>query len=215
MIKKFSILLCLLVTSKLVWAESTNQTMTKVVYRDILTNLLSSSFAAQPITLYRFGKKYGRIEEAPDSVLKIHGLIIVDEPDAWMINLITKTGVHMVDSGPTYEFHDLIVSPHAKTQAEFRTFTSLPINKFQFGKEVEFLKTYKAEKLSDHYELIIDGYTIELFPKAGTEIPYQLKIFKGEPLISYLQYDEYKTDLPLDLSLFAPPPGIKISEQSH
>jgi len=213
MIRKISILLCLLATLKLVCAESTNQTMTKIVYRDISTNFLSSSFAAQPRTDYRSGEKYGRTEEAPDPALKIHGLIIVNEPDAWIINLMTKTGIHDLDGGPTYIFHAPIVGFEGKSQAEFQAFKSLLISKFEFGKEMEFLKTYKAKKLSDHYELIIDDYRIELFPKAGTEIPYRLKIFKGKSQISYLQYDEYKTDLPLDLSLFTPPPGIKISER--
>ena len=159
------------------------------------------------------GDKYGRLEEAPDLNLGIHGLLICNEPDAWMINLMTKTGIHDLDGGPTYVFHAPIMGFKGKSQAEFQAFKALPISKFEFGREMEFLKTYKAKKISNHYELIIDDYRIELFPKAGTEIPYRLKIFKGKSQISYLQYDEYKTDLPLDLSLFIPPPDIKISER--
>ena len=198
--------------------------MTKIVHRDISTNHLLSSFAAQPRTLYRMGEKYNRSEEAPDPVLGIHGLIIINEPDAWMINLMDKTGTHMVDGGPTYVVHDCIVSPRNKSQAELQAFKASSISGFEFGKEMEFLKKHKAKKSGslsidgvscDRYELPIDGYLIELFAKNGTEIPYQLKISKEQSQISYLQYDTYRTDLQPDLSLFKPPAGIEISEARH
>ena len=224
MIKTFSMLVCLLSVSKLTFGADTNQTMTKIVYRDISTNVLSNSFAAQPRTLYRMGEKYNRSEEAPDPVLGIHGLIIINEPDAWMINLMDKTGTHMVDGGPTYVVHDCIVSPSSKSQAEFQAFKASSISGFEFGKEMEFLKKHKAKKSGplsiggvsyDRYELTIDDYSIEMFAKNGAEIPYQLKISKEQSQISYLQYDTYRTDLQPDLSLFKPPAGIEISETRH
>jgi hypothetical protein len=220
-IKTFLIPICLLSVSKLTFGADTNQTMTKIVYRDISTNILSNSFAAQPTALYRMGEKYNRSEEAPDPVLGIHGLIIMNEPDAWMINLMDKTGTHMVDGGPTYVVHDCIVSPPNKSQAEFQAFTTSSISGFEFGKEMEFLKKHKAKKSGplsiggvscDRYELTIDGYLIDLFAKNGTETPYQLKVSKEQTQISYLRYDTYRTDLQPDLSLFKPPAGIKISE---
>jgi len=225
-IKTFSILICLLSVSKLTFGADTNQTMTKIIYRDISTNILSNSFAAQPRALYRMGEKYNRSEEAPDPVLGIHGLIIINEPDAWMINLMDKTGTHMVDGGPTYVVHDYIVSPPDpnKSQAEFKAFKTSSISGFEFGKEMEFLKKHKAKKSGplsisgvsyDRYELTIDGYSIEMLAKNGTEIPYQLKISKEQSQISYLQYDTYRTDLQPDLSLFKPPAGIEISEARH
>jgi hypothetical protein len=200
--------------------------MTKIIYRDISTNLLLSSFAVQPKVLYRMGEKYDRSEEAPDPVLGIHGLIIINEPDAWMINLMNKTGTHMVDGGPTYVVHDYIVSapdPN-QSQAEFQAFKTSSISGFEFGKEMEFLKKHKAKKsgalsiggvLCDRYELTIDGYSIELFAISGTEIPYQLKVSKEQAQISYLRYDAYRTDLQPDLSLFKPPSGIEISEMHY
>lgn len=226
MIKFFSILIFLLSVSKLTFGAGTNETMTKIVYRDISTNLLISSFAAQPRTLYRMGDKYNRSEEAPDPVLGIHGLIIINEPHAWMINLMDKTGTHMVDGGPTYVVHDCIVSPPNpnQSQSEFQAFKTNAISGFEFGKEMEFLRNHKARKSGslsiggiscDRYELTIDGYSIELLAKSGTEIPYQLKVSKEQTEISYLRYDNYRTDLQPDLSLFKPPAGIEISEARH
>lgn len=170
------------------------------------------------------GEKYNRSEEAPDPVSGIHGLIIINEPDAWIINLMDKTGTHMVDDGPTYVVHDCIVSPRNKSQAELQAFKASSISEFEFDKEMEFLKKHKAKKSGslsidgvscDRYELPIDGYLIDLFAKNRTEIPYQLKISKEQSQISYLRYDTYRTDLQPDLSLFKPPAGIEISEARH
>jgi hypothetical protein len=166
------------------------------------------------MTHYRCGEKYGRSEEAVDPVMGIHGLIIVSEPDAWMINLIPKTGVHLIDHGPTFTFHDFIIPAQSGTSAEFKTFKQSLISQFEYGKEMEFLKKHKAQKISGRYELAIDDYKIEMSTKGETEIPYRLTIFKGKSQIVNLQYDEFKTDLSFEPLLFVPPPDIKISEQN-
>ena len=90
-------------------ADCVPEKMVKVVFREVTPGIDRGSFAAKPKTLYRLGSKYGRTEEALDSALKIHGLIIVDEPDVWMINLVTRTGQHIVDTGEPYHFHAPIV----------------------------------------------------------------------------------------------------------
>ena len=50
------------------------------------------SFAAQAKRMYRAGSRYCRIEENPDLEHGIHGLVIINEPDTWMVNLLDKTG---------------------------------------------------------------------------------------------------------------------------
>ena len=201
------------------------ETMTKIVHRDISTNYPASSFASKSTTLYRMGTKFGRTEEAPDPDMGIHGLFIVNEPDAWMINMMTKTGTHMVDRGPTFDFHAFIVTLPDRTmsQSDFRTFASSTVSKMEFGREMEFIKSRNARKSliqvgarsCDRYELQVDDYGIELFTKAGTEVPYQVKILKGNKVICYIQYESYQTDLPFDSTLFKPPAGITLSEASH
>src|SRR5271154_3426713 len=78
-------------------AGTTNETMTKMVVRTSAPDVPPDSFAAKPKTIWRVGRKYGRIEEVPDPILGIHGLLICNEPDAWMINLVDKSGKHIVD----------------------------------------------------------------------------------------------------------------------
>src|SRR5207249_2734116 len=90
-------------------ADCVPEKMVKVVLRDVTPGIDRASFAAKPRTLYRWGSKYGRTEEALDSRLKIHGLIVVNEPDLFMVNLATRTGQHIVDTGGPYHFHAPIV----------------------------------------------------------------------------------------------------------
>src|SRR5262245_10654807 len=91
-----------LLCSNVVWAGCAPDKMIKVVFRDETPGLDSSSFAARPKTLYRLGTRYGRLEEVLDSENHRKGLMIANEPDMWMIDLVTKTGQHMVDGGEPY-----------------------------------------------------------------------------------------------------------------
>ena len=47
------------------------------------------SFATKPKTMYRAGNGHCRTEESPDIEQGLHGLMIVNEPDVWMLNLLT------------------------------------------------------------------------------------------------------------------------------
>ena len=83
--------------------------MTKIVSRIISDSVPEGSFASKPKTLYRAGNKYSRTEEELDVENNLHALLIVNEPDTWMINLADKTARHIVDPGPTFNFRAPIV----------------------------------------------------------------------------------------------------------
>src|ERR1700730_2128721 len=76
--------------------------MTKLAVRLESADIPAESFAAKPKVMYRAGTGYCRTEELPDPEHGIHGLMILNEPDAWMVNLLTKTAQHFVDPGPTF-----------------------------------------------------------------------------------------------------------------
>src|SRR5204863_8417778 len=42
------------------------------------------------------------LKKPPDPDRGIHGLLVISEPDFWMVNLLTKTARHGVDPGPTF-----------------------------------------------------------------------------------------------------------------
>ena len=76
--------------------------MLKLAVRLENPNIPKESFAAKPKLMYKAGNGYCRTEELPDPEHGIHGLMIINEPDIWMVNLLAKTAQHYVDSGPTF-----------------------------------------------------------------------------------------------------------------
>jgi hypothetical protein len=108
-------------------------TMTKVSVRLIAPETPSGSFAAQPKTFWRAGTKYARIVESPDAETHIQGLVIISEPDAWMLNLSDKSGRHVVDSGPSFVVHLPIFNKHTGEESG--------VNELEFGTERDFLRS--------------------------------------------------------------------------
>jgi hypothetical protein len=87
------------------FAQQPPKVMTKVEVFLEGPDVPAGSFATKPKVMYRAGTRYCRIEEALDAENGIHGLAITNEPDAWMVNLVTKSGKHMVDPGPKFNCH--------------------------------------------------------------------------------------------------------------
>ena len=80
-------------------------TMTKLTVRLQSPDVPNGAFATKPKVIYRSAAGYCRSEELPDSEHGVHGLMILNEPDAWMVNSLTKTAQHFVDPGPTFNCH--------------------------------------------------------------------------------------------------------------
>lgn len=188
-----------------------SETMTKIVIRNVGGNVDPASFEAKPVTHWRMGTRYGRVQEEPDPNMGIHGLIVVNEPDVWMANLYTKTARHIVDSGPTYVYRVPLLST--------RDFPGFLL--FELGKEFEFIEAHAVEKNGtemvdgqscDRYELAKDGVLVVFHAKEGTRTPFQLEINQGDRQLRKVRYEVYETGLPPDLSLFEAPQGMSIEE---
>ena len=185
--------------------------MTKITTRLIEPAPSLGSFPAQPKTIWRAGTKYARIAEAPDPQHKIHGLVIVNEPDVWMINLFDKSGRHMVDPGPTFNAHLPIfeAAPGAKTK----------VAEVEFGRELEFFTKNKAKRSAgeaisgrptERYEVTIGDTRFVLWTDTQLKKPLRVSCIQGNQTqtIEYLVYEELK----FDPSLFQPPAGIAIQD---
>jgi hypothetical protein len=88
------------------YGEDTPATMTMLTVKLESPEIPKESFAAQPKRIYRSGSRYCRLEENPDLEHGIHGLLIMNEPDSWLINRLDKTAKHMLDPGPTFKLPD-------------------------------------------------------------------------------------------------------------
>lgn len=201
------LLLCLTVVR---FAMADNSKMTHIVFRMADPQIQEGTFPAMPRELWRVGTRYVRMEEPPDPDRGIHGLIIVDEPHAFMINRYNNQGVHFVDPGPTFNVHVPI----------FPFSDSSDISKLEFGHEWEFFLQRNARSMPNvkaegerykSYMLEIDGAGLLLFTDETTGHPVQLSLRSGEATY-VVHYETYQAGLEPDMNLFKVPAGVVITE---
>ena len=187
-------------------------TLTKVVTRSVGPDIVRGSFRAEPITLYRQGSRFLRMEEAADPEQKLHLLSVVAEPDVWVVNRMDMTGRHMVDPGPVFNAHAPIV-----------TGTGVPalFAELEFGCEAQFTRTRAREagtrpvqgKSARIYALQQGDRRLEvLLSDAGT--PVEVAYYEGAKAALVIRYDLFQTGLPDDPALFRKPEGVTFSGEA-
>jgi hypothetical protein len=207
--------LLLLLFATTLTADDTPKTMTRIEVHLEGPQIVAGSFSAKPKVMYRAGTRYCRIEEAEDGENKIHGLLIVNEPDAWMVNLYDKSARHIVDPGPTFNCKlPIFVNVDPKDEA------AILYPDLQFGSELKFFKKMGSTggpgpeedgKKTTQYVIEI-GSTRFVMLTISTPSERPLAVGravgdKGEVFI-YTSYEE----IPFDPKVFARPDDIKISE---
>ncbi len=214
-IKTLEIILVVVLFAHVANAENPQETVTKIVIHVTAPEMQPDSFAAKPKTVWRMGRKCGRIQEEPDKATGMHGLMICNEPHAWMINLQDKSGRHIVDRDPAGEFHvPIVISGNPPQPVK-------PLESFELGEEFKYLKAKGVKATGsasvagqncDRYEVEVADFRVILFSAAGTEVPRRVEVFKDGKRFEEIHYDAYETKIPPDMSLFEPPKGISIVE---
>jgi outer membrane lipoprotein-sorting protein len=210
---KLCVLLLVIFTITISAAQEAPKTMAKVTIK-LVEPRPERPFDAQGKTLWRAGTKYARVEEAPDTGKGIHGLLIINEPDAWMINLFQKSGQHMVDTGPTFNARLPIFNARPVSTAK--------IAELEFGRELDFFTKNNAKPESEttngtttnRYEVTIDGRTLILWTGAESKKPLRVSLVHGEQTQTF-EYVSYQDNLEFDPSLFRPPTGVAVIEPKH
>jgi hypothetical protein len=191
--------------------------MTKVEVRLQGSDVPEGSFASKPRVLYRAGTRYCRVEEAPDPENGIHGLLIVNEPDAWQVNLLPKEARHLVDAGPSFKCHLPIFPGGAGAPGAA---AKKPVPGLEFGLEIEYFTAQGATprpggvlqgQQTTTYVLDADDTKIALFTYGTPERPLAVARTQGNShaIFWYSGYGQ----VPFDPKLFAKPEGVKIEEQ--
>lgn len=194
--------------------------VTKVVFRLIPANSSPAPAEIAPKTIYVAGDRYARIEEPVDA--KTRNLIIVNQPDIWVIDGEQRRGNHMVNPGPDFTVHNPILGPNGPQE----------MFGFEYGREMRFFAEAATKNrigiksvafrdlgskniegtICDVHEIRSGDYRVLLNIIHASQIPHSIKIFLASQPLIQLEYIDYKSDIPFDQSLFKPPDGIAIAE---
>jgi len=212
-----SVLLVLCIFAGTSGAEQLPKTMLKLEVILQSPDVPAGSFASKPKVMYRAGKQYCRTEEAPDPEQGIHGLVIINEPDYWMVNLLAKTAQHGVDPGPTFNCRMPMFADGAlKSPSDDE---SKQIMELEFGLEFEFFKSKGATpqqgpvlrtKPTMVYRVEIGKADLALFTYGSPERPLAVARKRGEKNDIYW-YSGYG-QLDFNPKLFAKPENVKMEE---
>ena len=203
------LLTALLLSSLTLGAQAAGDKMLFVEYRVVSTNLPASSPEAQSRKVWLLGKEFLRFEDVPNPETKVHGLIIVDEPDIWIIDRNKGQGRHAIDPGPQYVIH-FPIFPREQSEK---------LKQLEFGSELKFFQDNGAKVLASQnvdgikcklYRMELDDRELTLFLKPD-DLPLQIEVqsASGKYAVRFLRYDPNQKP---DMSLFKVPPGIKIIE---
>src|SRR5262245_21903422 len=118
---------------------SADRSMVYIEYRFIAVNIKPNSFEASVRKLWRYTDSYARLEEAPNPQTGIHGLLIANAPNSYLINRYTKVARHVVDRGPTYN----VIIPVFPSEREGK------LKQLQMGRELAFFRASGAVVFPD------------------------------------------------------------------
>jgi hypothetical protein len=167
--------------------------------------LPADHFARKPRTVYRLGNHYGLVEEAYDPDRKLQLRVVVSEPDVWMANLADHSGQHMIDPGPSIDFHapvlDAVDSKHWR--------------QMEIGCEVPYMKAVKAavapsDDGGKQYTHSAEGTTVVLTVDRN-EIPKRVDISGAKGKYSMI-YDTYEMLDDASPARFAKPQDVEFVE---
>jgi hypothetical protein len=186
--------------------------MLKVVTVADTPHLDPASFAAKPRTLYRQGERYGRVEEPLNPRTGTQLVFVVNEPDVWVADLVSKRGEHALDPGPSYVFRAQIFGEAASNNTVIRG--------IEFGCEARAMRAAGAkETMVDHetFGRVTQLEHTEASEKIvvlldGKSKPKRLELYYEDKLAFAMNYAEYNDTLPFNPTLFQKPAGIEYQD---
>lgn len=199
------------------------RSLVSMTVRNITPGLQAADPRAQPRRMWRLGATYLRSLEQPvispalqdpKAPMARQSLMIVAEPDIWIIDTASRQARHSLDKGPVFEVRAPIL-PLGDTPLEFRT--------LEYGCEAEFVavrapiaqKTVRwggVDAAIHTYVVGTASLAILMDDRAGE--PLMITYLRDQRPVLVIRYDEYRQGLPEQPELFRPPADVQITEAS-
>jgi hypothetical protein len=175
------------------------------------TDIPADSFFAKPKTFWRASNGYCRVDEEPDPANGLHGNLIINEPDVWMVNLADNTAKHVVDPGPTFNCR-LPIFAMSEEMAKSK------IAELEIGRELEFFRVKGAKQIegpklefeAKYYELSIGDSTFRLVERVDVHVPIMITMKSGDK--TYTARYQMWEEVPFKPGSFSKPTGVKIED---
>lgn len=184
------------------------QMMVKIIYLAGTDERPIDAAGPRPRTFYRLGSQYGRLEEAPDANAAAQHLHVTNMPDSWTVDLASKTGEYRLVSDSSTRFLAPVVGDIEAPDA---------LRALEFGCELAYLTEHAAgppeevtiggHRITNHHASIGE-YRIDLAILEVTGKPFALGIYRGDELVRFVKYLDYRTDLDPAPEKFWPPVGV-------
>jgi hypothetical protein len=186
--------------------------LTHIVTRNISPGLQASDRRAQPRELWRQGAFFLRSLETVDPTTGARPLVIVSEPDVWMIDLASRTGQHRTDPGPELEVRAPVLPPAG---------TPPVMLALEFGCEAEWVAAYapREERVvpwggarAALHSLVQGEHAVAILMDQRRNTPLMVSYLRGGRPVQVIRYDDYRNDLGDRPQMFELPPNLKITE---
>jgi len=184
----------------------------RATIRNISPGLAASARGAQPRQIWRQGATHLRSEEQPDPVRGDQTVVVVAEPDIWIVNLATREGRHTLDPGPVLEVRAPILPATPDLSPTFRA--------LEYGCEAQFVARHAPEPertiawgatRATLHTVAVGDQSVAFLMDLGRERPLMISYQRGGRPTFVLRYDDYRLGLPERPQLFAPPKNAKIT----
>ena len=176
------------------------------------TDIPAGAFAGKPKTMWRASNNYCRIDEEPDPQQGLHLRTIMNEPDAWLVDLASNRAKHMVDPGPTFNCR-MPIFAFDMAMAKGK------IGELEFGHELEFFQKNGAIEVSGpklefkaaYFELELNGMILELVERVDIHAPILIALLQGDKT-TQVRYLLWEDQVPFKIDLFSKPTGVTMEE---
>jgi hypothetical protein len=182
--------------------------MTKIVVRYVPAE---GNAPGEPKVIYRSQERYARIEETLRT--NVGNIIIVNEPDVWVVRTDSKLATHSVNKGPDLTVHSPILGLDSPDE----------LTDFEFGRELEFVRRLPSDAAGDRHvgdrhckewTFGAADWLIHFLVDEETQLPVEVIVLEKGMLKMDIRYLHYNSNLPFQPDLFQLPKDAKVIEGS-